>query len=95
MHALLGSSSSPTSAASYNPTELCGYHDPGDDHPDTVAIRAAAKDFFLSGPLDVIEGHGSDPGPYEFDFDFAFILERPSSEAVLSSIACAQARSAM
>ena len=31
--------------------------------------RAAAKDFFLGRPLDVIEGQGSDP--YEFDFAMA------------------------
>ena len=34
-------------------------------------MRAAAKDFFLGRPLDVIEGQGSDPGPYEFDFAIA------------------------
>lgn len=71
--------------ASYNPTELCGYHDPGDDHPDTVAIRAAAKDFFLSRPLDVIEGHGTDPGPYEFDFDFDFAVALDTKNGLIFS----------
>jgi hypothetical protein len=57
--------------ASYNPTERCGYHRPGDDHPDTLAIRAAAKDFFLGLPVDVIEGQGTYSGPYDFDFAIA------------------------
>ena len=61
--------------ASYNPTERCGYHNPGDDHPDTLAIRADAKDFFLGRPLDLIEGQGDYGGPYEFTFDFAIALD--------------------
>ena len=61
--------------ASYNPTDRCGYHHPGDDHPDTLKVRAAAKDFFLGRPVDVIEGHGIYEGAYEFDFDFAIVLD--------------------
>ncbi len=61
--------------ASYNPTDRCGYHQPADDHPDTLKVRAAAKDFFLGRPVDVIEGHGTYPGPYDFDFDFAIVLD--------------------
>ncbi|NNE17251.1 MAG: hypothetical protein HKN10_02125, partial [Myxococcales bacterium] len=45
------------------------------DHPDTLAIRAAAKDFFLGLPLDVIEGKGDYGGRFEFDFDFAVALD--------------------
>ena len=45
------------------------------DHPDTLAIRTAAKDFFLGLPLDVIEGQGDYGGPYEFTFDFAIALD--------------------
>ena len=37
--------------------------------------KAAAKDFFLGRLVDVIEGHGSDPGAYEFEFDFAIALD--------------------
>ena len=47
---------------SYNPTDLCGYHRPSQAHPDTLAIRAAAKDFFLGLPLDVIEAEGDYTG---------------------------------
>jgi hypothetical protein len=65
----------PNSTASYDPTENCGYHNPAADHPTTLEIRAAAEDFFLGRPVDVIEGHGSDPGSYEFEFDFAIALE--------------------
>jgi len=61
--------------ASYNPTDLCGYHRPGDDHPDTLKVRAASKDFFLGRPVDVIEGQGTSAGPYEFNFDFAIVLD--------------------
>jgi hypothetical protein len=61
--------------ASYDPTENCGYHNPAADHPTILEIRAAAEDFFLGRPVDVIEGHGSDPGSYEFEFDFAIALE--------------------
>ena len=54
---------------------VTGYHRPGDDHPDTLAIRAAAKDFFPGRPLDVIEGQGDYGGLYEFEFDFAIALD--------------------
>jgi hypothetical protein len=60
--------------ASFDPTERCVYsRDP--DHPISIKAKAAAKDFFLGRPVDVIEGHGSDPGPYEFEFDFAIALD--------------------
>ena len=45
------------------------------DHPATLKAKAAAKEFFLGRPVDVIEGHGSDPGAYEFEFDFAIALD--------------------
>ena len=60
---------------SYNSTDSCGYHQPADDHPDTLKVKAAAKDFFLGRPVDVIEGHGTYPGAYEFDFDFTIVLD--------------------
>jgi len=60
--------------ASYDPTETCGYSLPP-DHPTTAKAKAAAKDFFLGRPVDVIEGHGSDQGAYEFEFDFAIALD--------------------
>jgi hypothetical protein len=59
--------------ASYNPTDLCGYYRP--DDPQTPKVKAAAKDFFLGRPVDVIEGRGAHLGAYEFDFDFAIVLE--------------------
>jgi hypothetical protein len=61
--------------ASYDPTESCGYRAPAEDHPTTLKVRAAAKDFFLGRPVDAIEGHASDPGAYEFEFDFAIALD--------------------
>lgn len=60
--------------ASYDPTETCGYSLPP-DHPTTAKAKAAAKDFFLGHPVDVIEGHGSDQGAYEFEFDFVIALD--------------------
>lgn len=60
---------------SHNPNDFCGYYRPGHAHPDTVAIRAAAKDFFLGLPVDVIEGKAEYGGPYGFDFDFAVALD--------------------
>jgi len=54
--------------------EVFHYH-PSDDHPDTLKVRAAAKDFFLARPVDVIEGHGIYEGAYEFAFDFAIVLD--------------------
>jgi hypothetical protein len=42
--------------ASYNPTERCGYHHPGDDHPDTLAIRAAAKEVECGGSDECNDG---------------------------------------
>jgi hypothetical protein len=45
------------------------------DHPISIKAKAAAKDFFLGRPVDVIEGHGSDPGPDEFEFNFAIAFD--------------------
>jgi len=59
--------------ASFDPTETCGYAQ-APDHLATLKAKAAAKDFFLGRPVDVIEGHGSDPGAYEYEFDFAIAL---------------------
>lgn len=61
--------------ASYNPTDRCYYHRPDNDHPDTIALRADVKDFFLGRPLDVMEGRGHYGGPYEFNLDFAIALD--------------------
>jgi len=59
------------------------------DHPATLKTKAAAKDFFLGRPVDVIEGHGSDPGAYEFEFDFAIALDAKTN----TPSACASAPS--
>jgi hypothetical protein len=48
---------------------------PRPDHPISIKAKAAAKDFFLGRPVDVIEGHGSDPGPDEFEFNFAIAFD--------------------
>ena len=45
------------------------------DHPISIKAKAAAEDFFFGRPVDVIEAHGSDPGPYELEFDFAIALD--------------------
>ena len=36
------------------------------DHPATLKAKATAKDFFPGRPIDLLEGHCSDPGAYEF-----------------------------